>query len=264
MTTFKHAMTLTFGDKAENNPGMEQFGNGATEGFTKEDLINVQKVIEEHNIKEVETELLDLRSLVDKLPEGSPELEEAYVLIIRQFLSKERADAVSEENMSFEWDKKLWNNKLKVVQNKNARHNVCYGKTERGPNYNEGMGTIKAWSNVPKTYEICKSLPLLLGEKGEDLVCEGNLYYDIKKTGISWHGDGERKKVFGVRCGETIPLCFRWWYQNSSFGETLKLELNHGDAYIMSEKAVGSDWKKRKFPTLRHSAGCEKYTKVTK
>lgn len=29
--------------------------------------------------------------------------------------------------------------------------------------------------------------------------------------------------------------------------------------YIMSEKAVGYDWKKRKIPTLRHAAGADKY-----
>ena len=29
--------------------------------------------------------------------------------------------------------------------------------------------------------------------KGKGLVCEGN-HYDVKKTGIGWHGDSERKK----------------------------------------------------------------------
>jgi hypothetical protein len=31
--------------------------------------------------------------------------------------------------------------------------------------------------------------------------------------------------------------------------------------YVMSEKAVGFDWKKRIVPTLRHAAGCDKYIK---
>ena len=98
------------------------------------------------------------------------------------------------------------------------------------------------------------------------MVCEGNLYYNVAKTGIGWHGDSERKKVFGIRFGESIPLKFRWWYRNKSFGDTLTLNLNHGDAYIMSEKAVGWDWgcPVKHGPTLRHSAGCDKYTKVTK
>mgnify|MGYP001386943899 CR=1 FL=1 len=65
---------------------------------------------------------------------------------------------------------------------------------------------------------------------------------------------------------QQFPLSFRWWYNNKSFGETCTLNLNHGDAYIMSEKAVGWDWKnpKKYGVTLRHSAGCDKYRNVTK
>jgi len=29
--------------------------------------------------------------------------------------------------------------------------------------------------------------------------------------------------------------------------------------YVMSEKAVGTDWKEKKIYTLRHATGCEKY-----
>jgi hypothetical protein len=36
--------------------------------------------------------------------------------------------------------------------------------------------------------------------------------------------------------------------------------LNHGDLYVMSEKAVGQDWKRKVIPTLRHAAGAKKYT----
>ena len=107
---------------------------------------------------------------------------------------------------------------------------------------------------------------MLLGEKGQDLICEGNRYYDVSKTGIGWHGDTERKRVFGVRLGESMPLAFRWWFNNKSFGNTLTINLEHGDAYIMSEKAVGWDWKNSVIygATLRHSAGCNKYTSVKK
>lgn len=35
--------------------------------------------------------------------------------------------------------------------------------------------------------------------------------------------------------------------------------LNNGDIYIMSEKAVGTDWKKKNTLTLRHAAGAPKY-----
>ena len=32
----------------------------------------------------------------------------------------------------------------------------------------------------------------------------------------------------------------------------------------MSEKAVGTDWKKSSIPTMRHAAGCKKYTNLDK
>jgi hypothetical protein len=36
--------------------------------------------------------------------------------------------------------------------------------------------------------------------------------------------------------------------------------MNPGDVYIMSEKTVGTDWKKKTIPTLRHATGCAKFT----
>jgi len=41
------------------------------------------------------------------------------------------------------------------------------------------------------------------------------------------------------------------------------VELHDGDVYAMSEKAVGTDWKKKLVPTLRHATGCKTYTTIT-
>jgi hypothetical protein len=38
--------------------------------------------------------------------------------------------------------------------------------------------------------------------------------------------------------------------------------LDDGDIYVMSEKAVGTDWKKKVIYTLRHSTGCAKFTTI--
>ena len=59
----------------------------------------------------------------------------------------------------------------------------------------------------------------------------------INKCGIGWHGDGERRKVIGVRLGETIPLAYLWYKNNKPLGKKIVINLNHGDLYIMSEKA---------------------------
>ena len=90
---------------------------------------------------------------------------------------------------------------------------------------------------------------------------EGNLYYDTSKTYIGFHGDTERTFVIGLRLGDQIPLHFQWYQNSEKIGPVTTIEMNHGDVYIMSCKAVGSDWKKRKIPTLRHAAGNPKLIK---
>ena len=98
--------------------------------------------------------------------------------------------------------------------------------------------------------------------KGNDLICEGNHYFDPENCGIGFHGDAERRKVICVCLGTSTTIVWQW-YKNSKPIENSRTEikLNHGDMYIMSEKAVGYDWRSRNFHTLRHSAGCNKYTK---
>jgi hypothetical protein len=68
--------------------------------------------------------------------------------------------------------------------------------------------------------------------------------------------------VIGVRLGDSIPLCFHWYHRNKPIGDKFTINLNHSDLYIMSEKAVGQDWIKSLQITLRHSAGCAKYTSL--
>ena len=150
------------------------------------------------------------------------------------------------------------------VVNKRARYNLCYGKFSQEPDYSEGRGTVVNFKDVPLTSELRKNIGEYVGSKGKNLQGEGNLYYDSTRTGIGFHGDSERRKVVALRLGESIPLVYSWFLQCKSVGHPMKLNLQHGDLYIMSEKAVGFDWKRRKVLTLRHAAGCEKYTTLTK
>jgi hypothetical protein len=59
-----------------------------------------------------------------------------------------------------------------------------------------------------------------------------------------------------------MPLYFRWYQLSEPVGEPIELILNDGDMYIMSEKAVGFDWLKKKIATLRHSTGSSKFTGI--
>ena len=93
-------------------------------------------------------------------------------------------------------------------------------------------------------------------------VVEGNRYYNLKTTGIGFHGDTERVVVICITIGGggNYPMRWQWFKDGLPVGESIDVELNDGDVYIMSEKATGNDWKKRSIKTLRHAAGVA-YTK---
>jgi hypothetical protein len=96
--------------------------------------------------------------------------------------------------------------------------------------------------------------------KADGLVCEGNLYDDPLRNGIGYHGDTERRKVIALRLGEEMPMHWQWYHRSKPVGEPFQFMLGGGDLYIMSEKAVGNDWRSSSLYTLRHAAGAERYT----
>ena len=115
---------------------------------------------------------------------------------------------------------------------------------------------------MPLLSKIRDTLPTFLGNKATEMACEGNYYYDVSKCRIGFHGDGERKRVVGLRLGASIPLHYQWFQKSRPVGERSIIMLNHGDLYVMSEKAVGTDWLYKNTLTLRHAAGSKKYTTI--
>ena len=75
-----------------------------------------------------------------------------------------------------------------------------------------------------------------------------------KIHGIGRHGDSQRKIVVGVRLDGKMPLKFTWFHRHRPM-------LSPGDIYVMSEKAVGYNWKRSSHYTLRHCAGAISHTK---
>lgn len=146
-----------------------------------------------------------------------------------------------------------------TVKNKLARHNLCYSDVAQEPYYEYGRGRIIDFASVPLLGSIKNQLCELFGEKAADLKAEGNHYFN-NKCGIGYHGDGERERVIAIRLGAAMSLC----HQSQPVGEKITINLNGGDIYVMSEKAVGTDWLKRNRYTLRHAAGSDKYTTVKK
>ena len=246
--------SLTIAPGGENHHGMELIGKGPdeTQGFSYEDLVKLDNHFGKQGYV---CEFVDLNDYIDE------EVEKACVLIVRKYVNESKK--IFEEVSNDEWDKKYFCTRRKKVLNKRARYNLCYveGKSQE-PDYENGKGTIIDLVTKKELYNNYKRVTKDINEviKFEPYVVEGNYYYN-NKTGIGFHGDTERNIVvaFSIGCKTTIK--WRWYHKNQQIGIECPIELNDGDMYIMSEKAVGTDWKKSSKYTLRHAAGSEKYIK---
>jgi len=252
--------SLTFGDVAENHKGMQKIGTLSSNGFNLEDLNHIKTWFEEKGCK---CNIVDLHLLLDKNLQKD---NSAYLLVVKNAVNVLLDDEIGKEQLFNEQDVLKKDTKAFMygrVVNKHARHNLCFGEIHQEPNYEEGMGTVYAFDEVPLLKKIRCKLGEIIGEKGTNLQAEGNYYYDIKKCGIGFHGDTERKKVIAFRLGSKIPLCYAWYHNNNNISNIITIDnLEHGDMYVMSEKTTGFDWKSKSKYTLRHSAGCSKYTTI--
>jgi hypothetical protein len=257
-----HSITLTYGDQAENHKGMQIIGQMAETGFNLQDLNTCKLRFEAAGNR---CELIHLNQYLPAQLVPNSTADPAYVLVVRGGVNtllkgaNSNADNLFNEQVNLDWDSKAF--MYGRVVNKHARHNLCYSETAQEPNYAEGKGRIIAFDSVPLTKHIRQQLPEFL-PNSENLQCEGNSYFDTRKTGISMHGDSERKRVVATKLGDVKPLHFQWFYQSEAVGNRAIINLSHGDVYIMSEKAVGTDWKKKNIYTLRHATGADKYTTV--
>ena len=245
-------MTLTFGECAENHVGNQQLGSIAASGFSVSEL---RMAGEKFAARGCTTELVDLSA-------ACPDAPEAAVLVVRGGLAAfgVAPEAMYEEHDALDVDTKAL--MYKRVVNKKARHNLCYDDAAQEAEYAAGKGTVVAFAAVPLLDAVRRGLPELVGAKAAGLKCELNKYYDPSITGIGFHGDSERKMVVAIRLGVAIPLHYQWFLRHEPVGERVNLSLRHGDMYVMSEKATGHDWKCSSFLTLRHAAGCERFTTI--
>jgi hypothetical protein len=270
MANFTQTFTLTFGDQGENHVGMQKIGKMASRGYKLEDLLKAKEFFEE---KFIQVEIFHLNKL---LPKGTTkDVDNAYVLVARNGVKVwQDPDLLYEEQDGLEKDTKA--NMYGRVVNKKARYNLCFAKEAQEPDYEDKKGRIVSFRDVPFLKDIKKKIERLMND--ENLIIEGNYYYDTKKCYIGFHGDSERRKVIGLRLGKSFKFHYQWYGASEydeeetlkarkknknakdrktkrKLGTRLEILLGHGDLYIMSEKAVGTDWKHPGTITLRHAAG---------
>lgn len=262
--------TITFSESVENHVGMQQIGTRAASGVSCTELDTISAYLTSINAK---SELYNLASVLPK--ENQTTETEAKLLIVRNgvelLMGSHNKSGLCKEIYATEEvvNKKVW--MRGAVKNKNARWNCYFADTAQEPNYEAKQGRIVAYSSMPFLSALRSQIGNCFGaafqsneskRKFTGLNSELNLYYDINKTGIGFHGDTERRIVIGVRFGATMNLQYQWFHNWKPIASRMEFMLAEGDLYIMSEKTVGTDWKSPSKLTLRHAAGCSKYTTI--
>lgn len=250
LNKFQDRYAITFGEVSILHVGGQEYGNKIKDnGFSVQNLKKLKNKFED---------FAELISISDKLPEEYQENNEASILIIRQndkLISKEYANLLLKEQKTINYDDKYWDNRRQKTLNKRARLNIVFGDENIKNSSDYKQCSIKSFNDLPMLNKFRKDLPELFGKECENLSAEGN-HYHHNKSNIGFHGDSERKIVICLSLGRSSKLEYQWRMPNSSEQsfESTNIKINHGDIYIMSEKATGFDWKKRSNIRVVHSA----------
>jgi len=293
-------MSLTCAPGGENHAGMEIIGRMPIkgEGFTASDIEGLGTYFEDKAevwISEAGIEpvtVLNLNTLSgENTIMGLGTEDQARVLLLRNWVQSTfeptTVQDIYKELIADTWDAEyLDKNKYRTEvvdgvetkvrgkrMNKRARTNLCYvAGREQEPDVWKGKGRIVNLKKKTALNQAVDRLRSMIEEgllsfdsktKVEINVVEGNRYYNLKNTGIGFHGDTERVVVICISIGcDNYPMRWQWFKDGMPVGNPINITLNCGDVYIMSEKAVGADWKLRSIYTLRHAAGAKKYTSL--
>jgi len=280
--TMSWTATTTFAFSVENHAGMQMLGALSERGHSLADLQQMAAAATAAGAGAgvpVATEIYCLNDALAGAPElaaGAPAAAPAHILVVRHGVTAllcaapaaagaaaapgaaaETSEAYAAELRALPLDKKALM-RGRVV-NKHARWNVCFDDAAQAPDYAAGRGTVVPWAEVPLTARLRAGVEALHPSLA-NIKAEYNDYYDIAKCGIGYHGDTERREVIAARCGAALPIYYQWFWRSQPVGPRVEVPLGGDDLYVMSEKAVGTDWKRSSQLTLRHATGCDKFT----
>ena len=260
----EEAWSITICESGENHTGMQVIGEKADQGFTIEELQEANRRFQDAGAKTI---YYDLKQLgLDEDHERFDRAENAGILVIKNAVEILGGNKVEfrKAMKAIDCDKEYFDVRRGKKLNKRARHNVCFAYMSQEPDIDNKKGRIVNIKSQKQLKNVINNLYLYLGEKARGLIAELNHYYDVSKCGIGFHGDTERRIVICVRLGASFPMNYYWYENSKRVGKRIEIPgLEEGDIYIMSDKAGGWDWKLRRNRrlTLRHAAGCSKYTK---
>lgn len=169
--------------------------------------------------------------------------EIASILVIKNYITNN----IYQEALGINWDKKvLLRNK---VVNRIGKYAITIDNFPEEPNYEQGQYRVISYDSLPKTNKLKNKLSLVFNQ--DALECQGEYYCDQEKLKLKYQGS-KVNNMMCVHLGNSIQLSYKWFFANKPVSDDMKIILEHGDLYIMSEKATGHDYKLKKNPILKY------------
>lgn len=253
-TPDKERYSITWGETAIVHVGGPEIGGRRAVGFSVAELNAIAASV---RVQGGVAELVPLHPALPDYFQRDPALE-AATLVIRDgvdflFGAEGMADTLLNEQRQVLYDDHFFGHGS--CKRKLKRHNIVFGDVGVKHSADYSQPTVVAFDTVP-FLEMFRGELAKLGPKAAGLFAEGN-HYNHEKSGIGYHGDGERKTVICCSLGASMRLRYHWRLPGSSEHALppVDLTVNHGDVYIMSEKATGWDWTSRSRVRLVHAAG---------
>lgn len=223
-------------------------------------IAELKRIQEWFTKKGISPDLIHLNTKVEE--------EEAAVLYVKgglkAFLTDPNLLAVEIDTMKC--DRKYYDTRRKKVLNKHKRWNYVIADQTQQADIENKKGTIHAFHNFTYHQMLRDGLTEMGKELGlqalEGLIAEANIYHSGgKKCGIGFHGDEERpdSAVIGANFGQPRFIEWQSFHNSRKFGHPVRMKLDHGDMYFMSEGAVGIGWKNKSRYIFRHRAGEKEY-----
>lgn len=242
--------SVVFGDHCaidDHNPNQRGLGAVAEKGWDEDFLRQTASKLREQG---VDAEIVELTPHCEVAGAA-----DACVLVVRNF-NQQLCDTLYGNIDTFKFDdfKKMYGK----VCDSHSRHLLYIGNTASAPNREESKHTVLPWEDEPELRGIRDWMRSSIGQCDEISVGCVLKYPNIERCGISWHGDGDRKKTALFRLGpnsERHPLHFAWFHRHDIVSPVISVELKHGDFIMYSAKATGADFKKSSIPTVRHATG---------
>jgi len=163
-------------------------------------------------------------------------------------------------------DKEYFNKRKGKIEMKRSRWTYHVGDRDQEPDIPKSTYRMYSFDTLPYVAKVRQGFDTLARRTEirslENMMAEASVYYD-NTCGIGYHGDDERPNtpVIGVNMGESRFLTFRSFFRHRFLGEEIRLQLNTGDMYFLSEEAVGVGWIRDSYRRVifRHRAGSERF-----